>query len=168
MKTSGRTLFLLVFALWQGGFMFYGTIVVPVGARVLESETEQGFITQEVTTWLNACGFAALIGWFGTLLTDRLSGEPIRSRLALWMSLLALLAGQVILHSRMDGLLDRATHSVIEPDRFYAHHRLYLIVSTSQWLVAIVLLALTLASWSRRDCASGSQSRMESRTNIHA
>ena len=43
-----------------------GLIVVPVGARVLESETEQGFITQAGDDqWLNGCGaFVALAGWF--------------------------------------------------------------------------------------------------------
>jgi len=140
-----RTLFLLLFALWQGGFMFYGAIVVPVGARVLESETEQGFITQQVTLWLNGCGIVALTCWLWDLLADR--RRLFRLRIAVWFALLISLVVLVFLHQRMDQLLDADGHSVIEPDRFYLHHRGYLILSTVQWLGAIGLLVLTLRTW---------------------
>ena len=50
--TLGRRLLLLIgLMFWQGGFLFYAAVVVPVGTRVLGSETEQGFITQSVTNY---------------------------------------------------------------------------------------------------------------------
>jgi hypothetical protein len=47
---------LLIWALmfWQGGLMFYGGVVVPVGGAVLGSERQQGFITRSVTNYLNS------------------------------------------------------------------------------------------------------------------
>jgi hypothetical protein len=144
-----RILFLLLYALWQGGFMFYGAVVVPVGAHVLGSETEQGFVTQEVTQWLNACGAVALAGWLGILLAEQRRARVSRSSVILWCGLLVSLLVLVIVHERMDKLLDAETHSVLEPEPFYAHHRVYLIVSTLQWLGAIGLLCLTIRQWSR-------------------
>ena len=43
-----RLLLLLTLMFWQGGFMFYGAVVVPVGSEVLASDTGQGFITRSV------------------------------------------------------------------------------------------------------------------------
>jgi hypothetical protein len=144
-----RTLLLMLFALWQGGFMFYGAIVVPVGARVLESETEQGFITQQVTQWLNGCGFVALACWLWELLTDR--RRLFGPRAILWTTLFASLVTQVTLHRRMGVFLDADGHSVVEPERFYSHHRVYLMLSTMQWAGAIALLTMTLNAWAQSD-----------------
>src|SRR5580704_17366571 len=62
-----RFILLLCIAFWQGGFMFYGGVVVPVGAAVLGSEVDQGFITQAVTNYLNGAG-AVCVGVWGILL----------------------------------------------------------------------------------------------------
>lgn len=51
-----RFLLLVSLFLWQGGLMFYGGVIVPVGATVLGSDTDQGFITQPVS-------FASFSGW---------------------------------------------------------------------------------------------------------
>jgi hypothetical protein len=149
-----RTSLLLLLALWQGGFMFYGAIVVPVGARVLESETEQGFITQQVTVWLNGCGLAALVGWLWVLLVDGGPSRSLKKPLLLWGGLLVTLLLLVIVHGRMDRLLDIEGHSVVNPIAFYTHHRVYLILSTLQWLGSIALLVLTLQMWARADQSS--------------
>ena len=45
---------------WQGGFTFYAAVVVPIGQENLGHE-EQGFITREVTNYLNLAGAAALL-----------------------------------------------------------------------------------------------------------
>jgi len=49
-----RMVLLVSLMFWQGGLMFYGGVVVPVGGRVLGSETKQGFVTQSVTNHLIA------------------------------------------------------------------------------------------------------------------
>ena len=56
---------LLIFAVWMGGFTFYTLIVIPTGGKVLGSERDVGFITQQVTNWLNWIGLLALLvlGW---------------------------------------------------------------------------------------------------------
>lgn len=48
----------LVVGLWLGGLTFYAGIVVPIGTEIVGG-TEQGFVTQRVTNWLNALGVVA-------------------------------------------------------------------------------------------------------------
>ena len=69
-----RMLLLVSLMFWQGGFMFYGGVVVPVGARILGSEREQGFITQSVTNYLNLAGAVCLILFLEQLWHDRRHG----------------------------------------------------------------------------------------------
>ena len=45
MPVLRRFMLLVSLMFWQGGFMFYGGVVVEVGSRILGSELEQGFIT---------------------------------------------------------------------------------------------------------------------------
>lgn len=58
-----RLLLLWALMFWQGGFMFYGGVVVPVGSRILGSDLEQGWITRSVTNYLNVAGAVALALW---------------------------------------------------------------------------------------------------------
>ncbi|MFL5342786.1 MAG: hypothetical protein ACJ8F7_21850 [Gemmataceae bacterium] len=141
---SRRFALLVALMFWQGGFTFYGAVVVPVGASVLGSELSQGFITREVTNYLNAAGVVALALWTVDLATER-GGRPglRRTRWPLWLLLAAALAALLWLHTLMDAhfplLLDRRG--------FRALHRTYLVISTAQWAVSLMLLAYTLHSW---------------------
>src|ERR1700746_354095 len=63
MTVVRRWLLLWALMFWQGGFTFYGGVVVPVGSAVLGSEREQGFITRKVTNYLNLAGAVALAIW---------------------------------------------------------------------------------------------------------
>jgi hypothetical protein len=55
-----RVLVLGALLFWQGGFTFYGAVVVHVGQDVLGSHRMQGFVTRRVTNYLNLAGAVAL------------------------------------------------------------------------------------------------------------
>ncbi len=141
-----RMLLLVSLMFWQGGFMFYGGVVVPVGARVLGSETTQGFITQSVTNYLNLAGAVCLIVWLEHLWHERRNGVS-KLEWGLW-SVAALSAmGLAGIHVQMDQLLAVESASVLDPQRFGRLHRIYLVTSTLQWLASLALLFLAVSRW---------------------
>lgn len=146
MNLLRRTLLLIALMLWQGGFMFYGGIVVPVGSQALGSHRAMSQITQPVTDYLNAIGAVALLIWAWELG----SGPPRRRRLrvALWLGCVLALIGQFVLHQRMDGLMLEMQASTADFGRL---HQVYLIISTLQWGLALGLLVLTLMNWRDED-----------------
>jgi hypothetical protein len=158
MTTLSRR-FLVVMALlfWQGGFLFYASVVVPV-AQELHGHLQQGFVTREVTNYLNLAGLGALLLFAWDLAAER---DPCvsrrRARLALWLVLAATLAWLAWLHVRLDGLLDVAEQTIVDRRLFRTGHRLYLWVSTAQLAFGLVLLALTLMAWRAVDRREGWQ-----------
>ena len=56
-----RYCYVLLMAGWMGGFTFYALIVIPTAEIVLDSMRETGFITQQVTRWLNLIGAGVLL-----------------------------------------------------------------------------------------------------------
>jgi magnesium-transporting ATPase (P-type) len=144
-----RTLVIATFALWFGGFTFYVAFVVPIGNDVLGSARTQGFITQQVTNWLNVvCGFA-----IGLMILETIRGRIVLSIRGRWteIAMLVLMIGSLIvliwLHPIMDEMIDVADESITDETRFYGLHRIYLWVSTFQWIVAWVWLFLTVRRW---------------------
>ena len=149
--------FLVVFALlfWQGGFTFYAAVVVPVGADVLGSHTEQGFVTRRVTDFLNLAGAAALplLAW------DAAAARPgtalwRRLRWSAWAALALTLGLLAWMHVRLDALLAPDALEVLDRAAFRAWHRVYLWASTAQWLCALGYLALALRAWREEDRAA--------------
>jgi hypothetical protein len=141
--------FTLIFALalWQGGFLFYALVVVPVGSDVV-GVRDQGFITQRVSEWFNGFGGLALgvaaMEWIITPDTHR------RRRLARGTLLgvnVLVLAATAALHFAVDQYLDADTRSVRDAGRFYVLHARYLVLSGVQWVLVMILLALTLSTW---------------------
>ena len=147
--------FLVVMALlfWQGGFLFYAAVVVPVGQEELGSHRRQGFITRKVTNYLNLTGVVAL----GVLALDLAAHDRSRWRRAArglsWLGMAVTLAGLAVLHWYMDDWLEPATRSILAPEAFHAAHRSYLWVSTIQWVFGLVYLVLALAAWHAADRA---------------
>ena len=147
-----RWLLLWALMFWQGGFMFYGGVVVPVGSAVLGSEREQGFITRSVTNYLNLAGAVALAVWAWDLWAGRgISSGGRRLRWAIWGGLVLSLALLSWLHPRLDELLDPRDALVLDGHRFRSLHRRYLIVSTAQWAGCLLLTALTIRAWRDED-----------------
>ena len=138
-----HTLALATFALWWGGFTFYAIVVIPTAQKVLRSHTRVGFITQEVTQWINWCGALALV-----LLLWKLLAEPPhapRARRWLWISWCMMLAAQLtlfLLHPQLHALLDFSAREITDEPRFYFLHRVYLCVATVQWLAALGIFRL--------------------------
>jgi hypothetical protein len=128
--------------------MFYGAIVVPVGARVLGSESLQGFVTQSVTNYLNIIGAIALISWLGEFLLCRDTSKT-RSyiRWVLLVTMMLLLGLLVWMHTELDSLLDAGSQVVINQQQFYRLHSWYLIISTLAWALSLFFAAVTLAAW---------------------
>ncbi|MFO0867201.1 MAG: hypothetical protein U0744_21610 [Gemmataceae bacterium] len=147
-----RWLVLAAYAFWLGGFVFYAAVVVPIGTEVLESRVEQGFITRQVTFWINVSGAVAL-----TLFALDLLLPPRRLRIGM-LSLWAMMAiAQVVLfwlHPRMDVLMDLETHRVLERAEFRPMHRIYLWTHTVQWIIGCVYLALLVRRWRTDDIAT--------------
>jgi hypothetical protein len=147
-----RFLVLVALMFWQGGFTFYAGVVVPVGRDVLGSEREQGFITREVTRYLNLSGGIALavLGWDAVATADR-SRLRRWTRLLAWAGMAAALVWLVWLHPRLDALLDPEASRILDRKAFRSGHRLYLWISTVQWGLGIVYAGMTLAAWRAED-----------------
>ncbi|MDX1965621.1 MAG: hypothetical protein SFV23_00495 [Planctomycetaceae bacterium] len=134
MHRTLRFLALVSLAVWWGGLTVYAGIVVPVGTELFGS-TAQGFVTQRVTHWLNAFAAAALGATAPLVWMSRR-----RWRLATWLLLAGSLAALVVVHVWLDQLVDPVRQSVPDHARFYTVHRVYLWVTSLQWLAGIVLL----------------------------
>lgn len=137
---------------WQGGFMFYGAVVVPVGSEVLGSHREQGFVTQQVTNYLNVAGAVALTVWGWDVAAGR-TGRGRRLRWIGWGLLVVLLGVLAGLHPRLDALLDVDGFRILDRPGYRRLHQWYLVVSTVQWIGAIVMLVWSLQAWRAEDAA---------------
>ncbi len=155
MTLTRRILVVAALALWLGGFTFYSAVVVPVGTERL-GVTSQGFITQRVTEFLNLVGAVALVplGW------DALAGAaPGRGRwlrVLLWLVLAGTLVTLWVMHPAMSEYLDPSTEHVRDRRLFRRLHRIYLWVSTAQWLAGLIYLGVTVRDWRRADQAGAS------------
>src|SRR5438132_13751161 len=89
---------------WQGGFLFYGAVVVTIGSEVLGSDFAQGLITRRVASALNVAGLCVLLAWAWDLLAT--PGPQRKRRWAAWGFLMLTLALLAWLHPRMDALID--------------------------------------------------------------
>lgn len=143
----GNLVTLALFAVWWGGFTFYAVIVVPTGHMVLHSRVRQGFITQQVTNWLNLIGVVVLVAFLVRIIIDRPPRSTVgRSRIAFvsWSLTAVTLAGLYWMHPHLDGFLDPVSRTVSNDDLFYTWHRWYLVVATLQWVAGAVLGAVVL------------------------
>lgn len=119
------------FALWWGGLTFYSVVVVPIGTEAFDS-TSQGFVTQQVTNWLNGLSVACL----GVLLWN-LWVQKSRLLTSSWLAMAVAAAALLVLHATLDRLMDTDTQSVDDEAGFYELHRIYLWLTALQWLAGV-------------------------------
>jgi hypothetical protein len=104
-------------------------------------------------------GKRAWIGVLASLLALRLTcwgpspsgsqrwSKKLATSLVLFLAV-SLLALQ-LLHGQVDLQLDQERRQVVDYDTFYDIHRVYLILSTAQWLAAIALTVVLVHGWTR-------------------
>jgi hypothetical protein len=149
-RSFRRFLVFQAFLLWQGGFVFYSGVVVPVGTDILGGPN-QGLVTQKVTNWLNLIGVAwhLLFAWdvFAEADPSRLRK---RWRIGLWVASAALMAGLFALHPYLDSQFVENAIPKANWRAFRVAHITYLWVSTGQWLIGLALVWLTIGVWTAR------------------
>jgi hypothetical protein len=152
---SLRFFWLQCLILWQGGFVFYAAVVVPIGTELLASPATQGLITLRVTPWLNAFGVAyLLIAALEQSVADDGHSPRILARWWLWIGLAV---GQYLLFPLHDVLLffmnDGLDYVQMRP-QFQFTHGVYLSISTVLWVLALFHAGLTLAAWQNTPSAT--------------
>jgi hypothetical protein len=147
MQLFRRFLVIQALIVWQGGFLFYAAVVVPIGTDVVGSWM-QGQITRHVTDWMNGIGMAVLpiLAW------DQLSNPDgkgsRRARWGLWLVLFASLLGLIVLHPVVERLVDGTESATDAAYRtFYLWHRVYLYLAAVQWVAGLGYVVVTLWAW---------------------
>jgi len=155
-----RFLLLLAIAFSFGGFSFYAAVVVPVGSVVLDP-TSQGFVTQQVTHFLNG---AAAVMWL-LLVWELVAEWKLRPRrVTKQLSVLAGVLGLCcivlpVIHPWVDALLDADSFSVSDLEDFYTLHQVYLWFSSLQWLASLAVIWILLSSWQQPSAGVDADSR---------
>ncbi|HEY4310362.1 MAG TPA: hypothetical protein VGN12_13000 [Pirellulales bacterium] len=146
--TAQRFIAICALAFWQGGLTFHAVVVVPVANSILTGG-EQGFVTQEVTNWMNRLGVpvVAILAIYA---------RQLRSRI-FWLACAVLgltLAALFVIHARMDAQLDPASFAIIDRAKFSLLHDLYLVVITIQWCAGLAAGWLLLSRQTVSEAAS--------------
>lgn len=127
---------ILTWAFWMGGFSFYFGVVIRVGSEVI-GDTQQGFVTQGVTLWLNRISILAL-AWF-------LVDAGMQRRRSLALACIPLAVTQAFLfwyHAKLDAVLSATSMTITDAEAFPSLHEAYEFTAAIQWLCAMIYLGL--------------------------
>jgi hypothetical protein len=138
--------------LWQGGFLFYASVVVPAGTDVLGSAAAQGAITARVTDAMNLIAMAALAVIALDLSFTR-DEYRLRKEVRWWSWGVALVCQLLLFefHGLLDAFMDADRRRVVIGPPFRPVHRMYLWAITIQWFSCLLLAWCTLRAWQAED-----------------
>jgi hypothetical protein len=157
MRVLRRFLALCGLLFWQGGFLFYSAVVIPIGLDVLQDRKSlQTWITDRATFAAQLTGAVAM----ALLLWEWTSGaDPSRPRRRLrggaWGLLALTLAGLFALHAWMHQQHPPGAAGVGDRQSFGLAHGLYIGVGLAQVVFALCYLALSLTTWRAEDFTAG-------------
>ena len=137
----------------MGGLTFYALVVIPAAEHVLGNHREVGFITQQVTMWLNLSGFVPLLVLLGNMVGDwGFARRWLRFGLAgTWVLVLVSHLGLFAAHSWVTQILDIPHHRILQFDSFEVRHAVYEGIVTIQWTAALLHVWLAIMTWRIRD-----------------
>lgn len=126
-------------SIWWGVFTFYSGVVVPVGMTVLGSHTKMGFVTQEVSKYLNIVSLILFIFYAYSLRNNKFSEDVLIEQIVSF-SLIGFQFLLFVIHYFLTDFLDFEHYTVLNPEKFSIFHRVYLIIETLIWLVVSWIL----------------------------
>jgi hypothetical protein len=146
-----RLLVVAAYALWIGGLVFYGSVVIPIGTRIVGSHTTQGFVTQQVTWVVNVLAIPALGVLVWNLAAEWRSAAPVSGGVLLctWLLMVASQAALFVMHPALSRMLEPQGRTVLDQPRFDPLHELYIKTTAVQHLAAVVHLYFVLLIWGR-------------------
>lgn len=130
---------IITLSIWWGAFTFYAGVVVPVGMDVLGSHTQMGFVTQEVSKYLNIISLILFIIYANSLRSNEFSENGLIEQIVSF-SLIGFQILLFVIHYFLTDSLDFEHHIVLNPEKFYVFHQVYLIIETLIWLVVSYLI----------------------------
>ena len=143
-----RVVFVGAVALWIGGFGFYAGIVVPTGGKVLHSHLKQGFITQQVTNWINLIALFALTVFLWNLIAMRGQGRwALRLAVISWMGMALIQIALFPLHVIMDRGIDGTNRRLFDAPHFDSLHDIYVSLATAQWFLGVFFVIVAMYQW---------------------
>ena len=154
-ETFRRFVVLCLVAFWMGGFTFYAGVVIHTGPKIFGTHREIGFLTQQVSVWLNLAGVVTLLALMWNCLATWPEDRPLL-RWGLGASWVVMVAAQVALyslHPALDQMLDPRGFRIVDRTKFYDLHLVYLNLSITQWAACLVHLWCLVAAWRHLDRA---------------
>ena len=130
---------IIILGIWWGAFTFYAGIVVAVGMQVLGSHLQMGFITQQVTVYLNVFSLIIFLLYVYCLYNEEFTTNSLVEQIVA-ISIIGFQLLLFLLHYYLTDLLDFEKHIIINQDNFYLLHRIYLIIETIIWLIISILI----------------------------
>lgn len=146
-----RFLVLGTLIFWQGGFMFYGAVVVPLARAVVNPPSDFAFVTQIATLIQNVVGLVTVgVLWWDLRASTDTDEKRARRRWQLWAFLVLGVVLLFLVRLPMDQRMDRATKSIVT-EGLIPWHVTYLWIATMQWAAAVWYAIVLLKAWQSED-----------------